>query len=219
VENQTGAPYKVFTPFWRSCRTRAVAGATGPITRLAKWKATLKASERIGDWGLLPVSPDWAKSWGELWQPGESGAAHKLNVFLSGALADYGVGRDHPARRATSGLSPHLHYGEIAPATVFHTIQQTSAQEPALEVEAEKFLSELGWREFSYHLLFHFPTITEQAFKPKFDAFPWLGGAQVLKAWQQGQTGYPIVDAGMRELWQTGYMHNRVRLVAASFLC
>ncbi len=123
------------------------------------------------------------------------------------------------ARRPHRACPPHLHFGEIAPARVFHAARQAGAANPALEQETDKFLSELGWREFSYHLLYHFPTLPEQAFKADFAAFPWVGGARELRAWQQGKTGYPMVDAGMRELWQTGYMHNRVRMVVASFLC
>jgi deoxyribodipyrimidine photo-lyase len=116
-------------------------------------------------------------------------------------------------------LSAHLHFGEIAPARVFHAARHAGTANPALEQETEKFLSELGWREFSAHLLYHFPTLPEQPFKADFAAFPWVGGARELRAWQQGKTGYPMVDAGMRELWQSGYMHNRVRMVVASFLC
>jgi deoxyribodipyrimidine photo-lyase len=116
-------------------------------------------------------------------------------------------------------LSAHLHFGEIAPARIFRTATEAGLASTLLQQETDKFLGELGWREFCYHLLCHFPEMPEKPFKSGFSAFPWVGGASALRAWQQGRTGYPIVDAGMRELWQTGYMHNRVRMVAASFLC
>jgi deoxyribodipyrimidine photo-lyase len=220
LRNQAGEPFKVFTPFWRKCRS--LPGAALPVTpaiRLGSWQRDIDTAQQLHDWELLPTRPNWALGWEQLWQPGESGAQRRLDAFLHGALADYDPGRDYPARQATSRLSPHLHFGEIAPARVLHAVRQVGAANPALEQQAEKFLSELGWREFSYHLLHHFPALPEQAFKRDFARFPWVGGARELRAWQQGKTGYPIVDAGMRELWQTGYMHNRVRMVAASFLC
>jgi deoxyribodipyrimidine photo-lyase len=130
----------------------------------------------------------------------------------------YSEGRDRPAQEGTSRLSPHLHYGEISPRTVWHTARQAVSGNATLEKEADKFLSELGWREFSYYLLHHFPRVQERPFNPTFDAFPWLADATRLQAWQKGLTGYPLVDAGMRELWHTGYMHNRVRMITASFL-
>jgi deoxyribodipyrimidine photo-lyase len=219
VQNQAGEPFKVFTPFWRKCTRAPLATLPDTVVTLARWPRKCGAAERLNDWALLPTRPDWATSWNKLWQPGERGAQYKLSGFLRGAIADYDEGRNYPARKATSGLSPHLHFGEIAPARVVHTARQVASATPALEGEIEKFLSELGWREFSHHLLFHFPSLPEQAFKAAFAQFPWVGGAAQLRAWQQGRTGYPIVDAGMRELWQTGYMHNRLRMIVASFLC
>ena len=219
VKSQAGTPFKVFTPFWRSCRDLTVTPGSDPEISFSTWPRDCGSSQVLCDFGLLPDKPNWAASWEQLWQPGESGAARRLAEFLREAVKNYGVGRDYPAQQATSRLSAHLHFGEIAPARVFHSARQVALANPALQQETEKFLSELGWREFSHHLLFHFPTLPEQAFKPDFSAFPWVGGARELRAWQQGKTGYPIVDAGMRELWQTGYMHNRVRMVAASFLC
>jgi deoxyribodipyrimidine photo-lyase len=219
VKNLAGQPFKVFTPFWRKCRSFPVATAAATTIRFTAWPTLVDTSADLPDWELLPTAPNWAQGWEQLWQPGERGAELRLQAFLQGAVADYGEGRDYPARRATSRLSPHLHFGEIAPARVYHAARQAGAASPALEKETDKFLSEIGWREFSYHLLCHFPTLPEQAFKADFSSFPWVGGVRELRAWQQGKTGYPIVDAGMRELWQTGHMHNRVRMVAASFLC
>lgn len=219
IKNLAGLPFKVFTPFWRKCRQLSVALESPPAVRLGKWPETPQPKDHLGDWALLPCDPNWANSWEDRWQPGERGALDKLGQFLRGAVSDYDKGRNFPARNATSGLSPHLHFGEISPARVFRAAQQAGTANPTVENETEKFLSELGWREFSHHLLFHFPSLPEQAFKADFAAFPWVGSAVHLRAWQQGKTGYPFVDAGMRELWQTGYMHNRVRMVAASFLC
>ena len=133
-------------------------------------------------------------------------------------MVDYSDGRNHPALDTTSRLSAHLHYGEISPRTVWHRLRQVTTGHPSLHAQGEKFLSELGWREFSHHMLHHFPDISERAFKTPFRQFPWVADESHLSAWQRGQTGYPLVDAGMRELWQTGYMHNRVRMIAASFL-
>jgi len=166
----------------------------------------------------LPQAPDWAEGWSDLWTPGAEGAHARLHHFLDKRVADYGDSRDMPGESATSGLSPHLHHGEISPRSVWHATQTWAEEHPQSRGAADKFLAELGWREFSYHLLVFFPEIPGKAFKPAFDDFPWSGSQNHLRAWQRGQTGYPIVDAGMRELWATGYMHNRVRMVTASFL-
>jgi len=220
LSNLAGQPFKVFTPFWRKCRGLPIAPPVAmPELRFGLWQRDIRPADELRDWQLLPTRPNWAQGWEQRWQPGERGAQLRLDEFLHGAVADYDAGRNYPARQATSRLSAHLHFGEMAPARVFHAARSASAANPALEQETEKFLSELGWREFSTHLLYHFPTLPEQAFKADFAAFPWVGGARELRAWQQGKTGYPMVDAGMRELWQTGYMHNRVRMVVASFLC
>ncbi len=219
VNTLAGTPFKVFTPFWRKCRGLSVVLEPDVRISFSRWPGKRGPSERLSDWELLPSKPNWAASWGERWQPGEHYANAKLATFLEEVVGDYSMGRNYPARSDTSRLSAHLHFGELAPARVFHAAQQTGRMNPALRQETEKFLSELGWREFSHHLLFHFPTMAEEPFKEKFAAFPWVGGARELRAWQQGTTGYPIIDAGMRELWQTGYMHNRVRMVVASFLC
>jgi deoxyribodipyrimidine photo-lyase len=153
------------------------------------------------------------------WTPGEAGAAERLDAFIADGLAHYADERDRPDRDVTSRLSPHLHFGEISPAQCWHAVR--AAQLVAggkLDRAAEKFLKEVLWREFSYHLLHHWPTLPEKPFRPEFAAFPWSDNPKGLEAWQKGRTGYPIVDAGLRELWVTGTMHNRVRMIAASFL-
>ena len=145
------------------------------------------------------------------WQIGENGANQQLQKFLKGGLENYGEGRNFPAKKNVSRLSPHLHFGEISPNQVWYASKDQ-------EAVPEQFLSELGWREFSHHLLYQFPDLPTTNLQGKFDHFPWGNNPDYLKAWQQGKTGVPIVDAGMRELWETGYMHNRVRMIVASFL-
>ncbi|MEP5763618.1 MAG: deoxyribodipyrimidine photo-lyase [Halieaceae bacterium] len=224
IANQSGLPFKVFTPFWKACRRQpqpSMPGAT-PAAGIFAEPANIASgpcqARTLQQLKLLPEQPDWASHWSELWQPGESGAGDRLQQFLRGGVARYSEGRDHPALEVTTRLSAHIHHGEISPRQIWHAAMAMMAEQPSLEQELNKFLSELGWREFSCHLLHHFPQLPEQAFKPLFDNFPWLGQAAALEAWQRGQTGYPIVDAGMRELWQTGFMHNRVRMIVASFL-
>ena len=218
IANQAGEPFKVFTPFWRHCRRQDGPGLPLRAPAAIAWAPLPGSSDELDDWGLLPDKPDWAAHWSALWQPGTAGAQRALERFLRHAVANYASGRDHPAEEATSRLSPHLRFGEISPREVWHRAQELAASHPEQREQVDKFLSELGWREFSYHLLYHFPNITEQPFKAQFADFPWLGSQAQLRAWQRGQTGYPVVDAGMRELWHTGYMHNRIRMVTASFL-
>lgn len=218
VLNKSGGPFKVFTPFWRHCRN--APPLPPPRRAVDKFHAYpgVVATESLDRWELCPARPDWAAGWTDLWQPGPDGARKRMRSFFADAIGDYSEGRNHPARDATSRLSPHLHFGELSPRQLWYEALQFAAAEPAMEDQVDKFLSELGWREFSYHLLYHFPTLPERPFKAQFSHFPWLANAPGLRAWQRGQTGYPIVDAGMRELWQTGYMHNRIRMVVASFL-
>jgi deoxyribodipyrimidine photo-lyase len=216
VLTQSSQPFKVFTPFWRACRQREVAAPQPPAK--VNW-AVAEGGEHLDDWQLAPRAPDWAATWGDLWQPGEAGAARRLADFLDGPVGDYAEGRNLPAEAFTSRLSPHLHHGEISPRQVWAAIAARRSEKPEWEDALSKFASELGWREFSYHLLHFFPHIPEAPFKDNFAAFPWVDDDAMRRAWQRGRTGYPIVDAGMRELWHTGYMHNRVRMVVASFLC
>lgn len=219
VKTQAGGWFKVFTPFWRACRAlpEPAAPQRAPKAMLS-WPKRL-AGDALDGWGLLPLKPDWAGGLRAAWTPGEAGAAARLNDFLDAALTSYTLGRDRPDLAVTSRLSPHLHFGEIAPRQIWQAIRmKADAGGTAVGSNAEKFLTELGWREFSYHLLYHFPALPERSFRDDFEAFPWDNNARLLKAWQQGRTGYPIVDAGMRELWHTGWMHNRVRMIVASFL-
>jgi deoxyribodipyrimidine photo-lyase len=218
ISNGSGLPYKVFTPFWKACLREAAPDQPLPAPDSLHFIEQTVASVALSKLNLLPQEPDWAAHWPRHWQPGERGAQQSLQRFLDGGLADYAQDRNFPARQSISRLSAHLHFGELSPRSLWHAVNNLKQQQPQLEEQLDKFLSELGWREFSHHLLHHFPHIPEEAFKAEFQQFPWLGNPEHLVAWQQGNTGYPIVDAGMRELWQTGYMHNRVRMVVASFL-
>lgn len=214
VQTQAGGWFKVFTPFWRACRALPAPAAPKRAPQVAiHWPNPLD-SDALSDWALLPQTPDWAGGLRETWNPGEAGAAERLRDFLDEALASYARGRDHPDRTVTSRLSPHLHFGEIGPRQIWRAVQMTQDAGG----NADKFFAELGWREFSTHLLYHFPDLPHRSFRGDFDAFPWDNDDGLLRAWQQGRTGYPIVDAGMRELWHTGWMHNRVRMIVASFL-
>jgi deoxyribodipyrimidine photo-lyase len=215
IRTKTGGPYGVYTPFSRACFAAAPPPQPAPAPARLATPAAVPASDRIEDWGLLPSRPDWAGGLRETWQPGEAGAAKRLDRFLRDALARYDDLRNRPDLPGTSGLSPHLHWGEISPAAVWHAALAAGVARGAA---TETFLKELLWREFSHHLLWHRPEMPEEALKPAFSAFPWRNDPAALKAWQRGRTGYPIVDAGMRELWHTGWMHNRVRMITASFL-
>jgi len=221
VRTGTGGPYTVFTPFWKS-RINSPVPPRLPIpapTALAA-PANQPASDGLDSWGLLPTSPNWALGFPHRWTVGENGAHQALDLFLTTRLTRYARGRDFPSEQSTSELSPHLRWGEISPFQIWHATDAARRGASAeVSANAAKFLAELGWREFSYHLLYHWPDLATVNFDARFDQFPW-GEADpaVLEAWQQGRTGIPLVDAGMRELWQTGYMHNRVRMVAASFL-
>ncbi|MBT8114410.1 MAG: DNA photolyase family protein, partial [Arenicella sp.] len=175
-------------------------------------------SEALESWKLLPTHPDWSTGLAERWRPGEAGAAERWRTFLEGTVNDYKGGRDFPALEQTSMLSPHLTAGEISARQLWFDTQQAMAAGEIDMTNGQKFLAEIGWREFSRYLLVHFPHMTEQPFNTKFLDFPWQNNDKLLKSWRKGETGYPIVDAGMRELWHTGYMHNRVRMIVASFL-
>lgn len=214
IETKAGGPYGVYTPFSRACFDRLPPPEPAPPPKRIPAPDRLPRSETLDEWGLLPTKPDWAGGLRESWTPGEAGAAARLKRFVSRGLADYDETRNRPDLDATSGLSPHLHWGEISPATVWHAALAKSPRSAATRT----FLKELLWREFSYHLLWHRPEMPEEALKPAFADFPWRRDKAGLAAWRKGMTGYPIVDAGMRQLWQTGWMHNRVRMVVASFL-
>lgn len=218
LKTSTGGPFRVFTPFWKALRARGVPDVPlaepGPSDR----PHAAPVSLRLDELALLPKNPDWSSGLRDTWTPGETGAHARLEHFLDHGLAQYADRRDFPAADATSRLSPHLRFGEISPRQVWHAVAHAAAREGICERNVEKFLSELAWREFSYHLLFHEPRLPDASYQPKFDAFPWADDEAAFRAWTKGRTGYPLVDAGMRELWQTGTMHNRVRMIAASFL-
>jgi deoxyribodipyrimidine photo-lyase len=217
VQNGSGQPYKVFTPYWRAAREQLhhVDAEAAPKTLKSpnKWPP----SEGLEGWGLHPAKPDWSKGFDD-WTPGEAGALERLDDFLSGPIDGYGEKRDIPAAPATSRLSPHLHFGEIGPRQIWVAARNAVEAGNASAGEAEKFLSEVGWREFNHSILFHNPDLPKANFRPEFDGFGWVKDHASFEAWTRGETGYPIVDAGMRELWATGFMHNRVRMIVASFL-
>jgi len=217
VLNKQGRPFKVFTPFWKRCLAELNPSPVLDTPRFAKTSHSIE-SEDLSSWGLLPRSPDWSIGFTKSWQPGERGAQIKWKRFVDHTIHQYKDGRDVPSEENTSMLSPHLAFGEISPKQLWFDTHNAVAARQIDADNANKFLSELGWREYSRYLLVHFPHILEHSFNSKFDPFPWQTNKDLLLAWQRGQTGYPIVDAGMRELWTTGYMHNRVRMIVASFL-
>ena len=208
-----GTPYRVYTPFYKHSQANLEIRRTASLEVSQLNLIWPEGDAAIDDLELLP-RVGWDQDMMRHWQPGEIGARQRLDTFIEQGLKDYRVGRDFPAKASVSRLSPHLHFGEISPHQVAATL---SARAPRTD-NFEHFTKELVWREFSYHLLYHFSDLPEKNLQPKFDHFPWEDNADWLHAWQRGKTGYPIVDAGMRELWQTGSMHNRVRMIVASFL-
>lgn len=220
VRTGAGGPYKVFTPFWRALSAMSPFArplpAPGNIRGLSS--VTPHGPDALRQLKLRSVAPDWAAGLRAEWIPGEAGAHARLEAFLSGVVTPYATARDIPGRVTTSRLSPHLHWGEISPRQIWMAADVHRDAEPGDGEGVTAFLREIGWREFSAHLLFHWPEMAVAAWKPAFNHFPWLNDEASLRAWQRGLTGYPIVDAGMRELWQTGFMHNRVRMIVASFL-
>jgi len=216
----SGGPFRVYTPFQKALRARLGNDPPEPSHAPASAVAPecWPASDRLADWKLLPDKPDWAGGLRATWQPGSSAASSRLAEFLDGPLPDYAADRDRCDLAATSALSAHLHWGEIGPRRIWQATHERMAQDGATERGADKFLSELVWREFAHHLLFHYPDLPEANWRARFDGFPWRSDPAGLAAWQRGLTGYPMVDAGMRQLWETGWMHNRARMIAASFL-
>lgn len=217
IRSKEGRGLRVFTPFWKRLQALGDPAKPLPAPRALSSLADL-TSEDIEDWGLEPARPDWAGGLRDTWMPAEPAAQARLATFLKDRVAGYSTARDRPDRAGTSGLSPHLRFGEISPRQIWHAARFAADERPSLSGDVDKFLSELGWREFCRHLLFDVPDLAQRNLRPSFDAFPWRHDEKALSAWQHGQTGYPIVDAGMRELWLTGVMHNRVRMVVASFL-
>ena len=216
----SGTGFKVFTPFWRAALKLPVATPL-PLPTV-EWTEPMVASDNLDSWLLDPQDhdgvPDWADGWEDIWQPGEDGAHNALEAFLEAPVEHYADGRDRPAQRYTSRLSPHLKFGEISPRQIWASAQQRKLSAPQWNGAIDKFLAEIGWREFCYQLIDLFDAMPDRPFKDQFAGFPWENSEAQLRAWQRGMTGYPIVDAGMRELWQTGFMHNRVRMIVASFL-
>jgi deoxyribodipyrimidine photo-lyase len=213
VSNAAGKPYQVFTPFYR----KGCLNAGAPRLPLPRPEPLTLAGPPAGALPLaaLELLPRirWDRQLEPHWQIGEEAATARLAAFLAGGLRGYREGRDFPARPHTSRLSPALHFGEVSPNQLWYGAR-AGAEGPDLD----HFLNELAWREFSYALLYHHPTLPTDNLQPSFDAFPWDDEETLLRAWQRGGTGIPFVDAGMRELWQTGWMHNRVRMVTGSFL-
>ncbi len=218
LETQQQTPYRVFTPFWRNLRPQLSVMSPLPVPGIRDMEA--EGGLALEALGLSPAIR-WDAGLQDTWRPGEQGARERLEVFADDALGDYAQARDLPARHGTSYLSPHLHFGEISPRQVHHALAgHAAASDARRRPDIEPFLRELGWREFSHHLLYHFPATPTANFDARFDRFAWAADDTAWRErWQRGRTGIPLVDAGMRELWHTGWMHNRVRMVVASFLC
>ena len=221
IVNKQGRPFQVFTPYWRHCLALPVAPPIKFSATVLPAPAAWPRSLELADFALLPRK-NWDAGFAGTWHPGEAGATLVLKQFVSHAMETYDAARDLPGRDGTSMLSPHLHFGEVSPRQVWAAVKALAKDSGVFPPSrgASVFLSELGWREFAYHLLFHFPHTPESPLRETFKNFPWAEdpGQVKLRAWQRGRTGYPIVDAGMRQLWRTGWMHNRVRMIVASFL-
>jgi deoxyribodipyrimidine photo-lyase len=227
LKNLSGKPFQVFTPFWKKFRTEFVLLREDRLAAFEKAKLShLKGMERIPgqlrveQLELLPKN-NWHEKFSPHWEPGETGAQKRLAKFLEGIANEYQEGRDQPGVDGTSLLSPHLHFGEISPLRIWDSVDQLlkASRKESTRTSLETYLRELGWREFAHHLLFHFPHTPNRALRSEFDDFPWEKvKTKNWNAWTKGFTGFPIVDAGMRQLWQTGWMHNRVRMIVASFL-
>jgi deoxyribodipyrimidine photo-lyase len=217
VANKAGGAFQVFTPFWRHCLQLTDPPEPLPAPPRIAGPDRWPPSQPLEELGLLPRI-DWAAGMRAAWTPGSTAARAQLQHFLRDAVGRYPEARNRPDLGGTSRLSPHLHFGEIGPRQVWHGLRRFAQEggEPAWR--QSQFLAELGWREFAHHLLYHFPRTPEQPLRANFARFPWQADAANLRAWQLGKTGYPIVDAGMRQLWHTGWMHNRVRMIVGSFL-
>ena len=212
ITTGSGKPFRIYTPFWRALKQHMPPADPLPRPRSIPAPSKWPASDKLADWALLPTKPDWATGFAE-WQPGEAGAHQRLDAFARHA-ARYDEERNLPSIEGSSRLSPHLHFGELSAAQAWHKTADAGGS-------VETFLSELGWRDYAQNIILQFPAYATENARESFDRLPWRTGRAAtadLKAWQQGRTGYPIVDAGMRQLWQTGWMHDRVRMITASFL-
>ena len=216
VMTQSGSPYRVFTPFWKASSRLGEPPEPQPAPDSIEFSSAAPESVALEELDLLPKAPDWAGGLRDAWSPGEDGALRRLDE-LESVLEQYAGHRDRPDLDATSRLSPHLHFGEVSVRQVWHAVRGMEMRQRASK-GAEMLLRQLYWRDFSSYLLFHFPALPEQPLRGEFEQFPWSDDTTALRAWQRGKTGYPIVDAGMRQLWTTGWMHNRVRMIVASFL-
>jgi len=217
VSTQTGQPYRVFTPFWRNAVTRIADVLPLPAPSDLRFADAELQSESIASLNLLPTIR-WDAGMAATWTPGEQGALARLRDFVDHATR-YSKERDRPDLVGTSMLSPHLHFGELSPRQILAALQLEAQGDPGWMDRVEHYVRELGWREFAHHLLFHYPHTPNANLNTQFDEFPWATPDDaLLAAWQRGRTGIPIVDAGMRQLWETGWMHNRVRMIVASFL-
>lgn len=215
ILNHSGKPYQIFTSYWKHCTTNL--SVNRPTPKPQNLHTISMNSETLESLGLLPRNPDWASNFYKNWTPGEQGAHEQLGQFLENKLGGYHRQRNFPDTQGTSRLSPHIHWGEISSNYIWHALEALQVQKIAHQ-DIECFKSELGWREFSYYMAYHFPQISTDPLRHEFLSLPWRNDPEGLKAWQKGLTGYPIVDAGMRELWSTGWMHNRLRMIVASFL-
>ncbi|WP_133128708.1 cryptochrome/photolyase family protein [Legionella nagasakiensis] len=215
IANKNGDFFKIFTPYWKTCRQKLSSQPAQQLTH--RPDGVVISGDELDEWKLLSAF-NWASRLSDFWTPGEEGAQKNLREFISHHLHGYKQNRDFPIKNATSRLSAHLHFGEISPWCILRAVELAKLEPQCDLASAEHFLSELGWREFSIYMLYHVPRLPYENFKNEFDNFPWQNDKRLLVCWQKGMTGYPIIDAGMRELWATGYMHNRVRMIAASFL-
>jgi len=209
ISPKTAPYFKVFTPFWKQCLKVLEPSKPLPSPKYELYSGKLE-SDTLDQWKLLPNNPNWAEGIKTYWNIGEKEAHERLEEFIETALENYDHERNLPAVDGTSRLSPYLHFGQISPRQIWSRVMGLQGADP--------FVREIGWREFSYHLLYHFPSLPNKPFNEQFSAFKWDDDERLFEAWTKGMTGYPIVDAGMRQLWEIGWMHNRVRMIAASFL-
>lgn len=215
LKTGSGTPYRVYTPFWRALEASGEPDAPLDTPESLESPSDWPKSEALSGWKLLPKKPDWAKTFKEIWTPGEAAALERLKSFIDDGLNGYKTNRDLPGRDGTSRLSPHLALGEISPARIWHATRNLKG---IATDDLVTFRKELVWRDFSYHLLFHNPDLPRANLNRKYDALAWRDDDDAFRRWTKGLTGYPVVDAGMRQLWRHGTMHNRVRMIAASFL-
>ena len=217
IATRAGTPFQVFTPYWRFVQTLPSPAAPLPAPRRVTAPAKAPKSVSLESLGLEPAI-HWDDGIKSAWRMGEAGAKRALDAFLDAALLDYAEQRDRPGAVGVSRLAPHLHFGEIGPRQIWHAVRKKSGASTHSKAAAEPYLRQLAWRDFAHSLLYHFPHTTTEPLHVKYASFPWRKTGPEFHAWKRGRTGYPLVDAGMRELWQTGWMHNRVRMVVASFL-